>query len=273
MGQRTRIAGATNNSYTLVDDDAGKTIKVRVSFTDDAQNQETLTSLATAAVEPKANSPARGQPTITGTPRVGETLTAETADIEDDDGLSQAVFAYQWVRHDGGADADITGATGESYTLVDTDVGKTITVRVSFTDDANHQETLTSKPTAAVEAAAEEESPPAWSAELTVGRTGDFYGYWQAQGLGELAPHEFNLEGETYKVLTLMKWSDDWFIFALDQALPGGFTLQVGVTTLSSDDASANTSSSQAEYQWQGRTPDLTEGDTVQVSLTVSSGD
>ena len=71
-----------------------------------------------------------------------------------------------------------------------------------------------------------------------------------------------------------MRWTDQWFIFALDQALPGDFTLQVGGTTLSSDEASSvNTSSSQAEYQWQNQTPDLSEGDTVEVSLSVSSGD
>ena len=44
------ITGATNSTYTLVDEDAGKTIKVEVSFTDDAENAESLTSAATAAV-------------------------------------------------------------------------------------------------------------------------------------------------------------------------------------------------------------------------------
>ena len=44
------ISGATANMYTLVAADEGKTIKVTVSFTDDASNAETLTSAATAAV-------------------------------------------------------------------------------------------------------------------------------------------------------------------------------------------------------------------------------
>ena len=166
------------------------------------------------------------------------------------------------------------GATSDTYTPVAADKGKTIKVRVSFSDDGNHQESLTSEATAAVEAAAEEESLPTWSAELTVGRFSSYYGYWESEGLGELAPDEFNLEAKAYTVLTLMRWTDQWFIFALDQALPGDFTLQVGGTTLSSDEASSvNTSSSQAEYQWQNQTPDLSEGDTVEVSLTVSSGD
>ena len=40
----TNIAGATGSSYTLVGADEGKGIRVRVSFTDDAGNPETLTS-------------------------------------------------------------------------------------------------------------------------------------------------------------------------------------------------------------------------------------
>ena len=50
------------------------------------------------------------------------------------------------------ADANIQGATGSSYTLADRDKGKTIKVRVSFTDDANNEESLTSDPTGEVTA-------------------------------------------------------------------------------------------------------------------------
>ena len=44
------IAGATGSAYTLADADEGNTVKVRVSFTDDGGNEETLTSAATDAV-------------------------------------------------------------------------------------------------------------------------------------------------------------------------------------------------------------------------------
>ena len=104
---------------------------------------------------PPANSPATGAPAITGTARVGETLTADTSGIADADGLTGASFSYQWLA-DG---ADISGATGNTYTLVDADVGKAVKVRVSFTDDAGHPETLTSAATAAVAA-----NPPAVTA-------------------------------------------------------------------------------------------------------------
>ena len=42
--------GQTNSTYELVSADEGKTIRVRVSFTDDAGNTESLTSTATTAV-------------------------------------------------------------------------------------------------------------------------------------------------------------------------------------------------------------------------------
>ena len=41
---------ATASTYTLVAADQGTTVKVTVSFTDDANNPETLTSAATATV-------------------------------------------------------------------------------------------------------------------------------------------------------------------------------------------------------------------------------
>ena len=44
------IDGATGSTYMLVDSDAGETIKVRVTFTDDDGNEETLTSSATTEV-------------------------------------------------------------------------------------------------------------------------------------------------------------------------------------------------------------------------------
>ena len=151
------ISGATNATYTLVADDEGKAIKVRVSFTDDAgNNEETLTSAATEAVAaaPTPNSPATGAPTIIGTAQVRETLTAGTSNIADDDGLANVSFSYQWLADD----TEVQGATNADYTLADADEGQTIKVRVSFSDDAGNNETLTSAPTAAVAAPAQADS-------------------------------------------------------------------------------------------------------------------
>ena len=66
-GTDGRHCGENSSTYILVDADLGTTIKVKVSFTDDASNSETLTSAATAAVAAAANTLATGAPTITGT--------------------------------------------------------------------------------------------------------------------------------------------------------------------------------------------------------------
>ena len=265
-GADTDIAGETDSTYTLVLADLGKTIKVRVTFTDDADNEETLTSVATAEVTaapapltgtfhdlpdshdgstaftfrvlfsedvgisyvnmrddafslsegdvtgarrvdgrndlweitvepddnsdvgitlpanrscnttgaictredsprqltnsptatitgpaeaPPANTSAAGAPTISGTPQVEQTLTADTSSITDEDGLTNVSYSYQWIA--GGSDID--GATGSTYTLTSSEEGQTVQVRVTFTDDADNEETLTSEATAEVTAA------------------------------------------------------------------------------------------------------------------------
>ena len=178
MADDTNIQGATDRTYTLAEEEKGKTIKVRVSFTDDAGNQETLTSGETAAVAAKANTQATGLPTISGTAQVGETLTVNTGGIADEDGLENVSFSYQWIANDGSADTDIQGATGATYPLVETDVGKTIKVRVSFADDGDNEESLTSTATAGVAA-----TVPTRPLGLTVTRGGqirELNASWQA---------------------------------------------------------------------------------------------
>ena len=149
----TAIPGATGSTYTLVSADLGKTIKVKVSFTDDEGNEESLTSSPTASVADSSNNPATGSPTISGTMQVGQTLTASTSGIADDDGLTNVSYTYQWIANDGTSDSDIQDATLSTYTLVSDDVGKTIKVKVSFSDDAENEETLTSAATDSVVAA------------------------------------------------------------------------------------------------------------------------
>ena len=148
----TDIQNATGSTYILATADEGKTIKVRVSFTDDGGNQETRTSAVTVAVAAIPNSAATGAPTISGTAQVGQMLTASTSNISDSDGLANAIFTYQWIANDGTKDTDIQDATGSTYILAAADEGKTIKVRVSFTDDGGNQETRTSAVTVAVAA-------------------------------------------------------------------------------------------------------------------------
>ena len=153
----TNIAAATDSTYDLVAADAGKTIKVRVSFTDDGGYAESLTSTATDIVSfavqlQTSNSPATGAPVIAGTIQVGETLTADTSSISDADGLTNVSYQYQWIRNEGTSDTEIASATDSTYALADDDEGNTVKVRVSFTDDQDNDESLISPATASVSA-------------------------------------------------------------------------------------------------------------------------
>ena len=100
------ITGATSITYVPVAADTGKTIRVRVRFTDDLNYSEQRTSAATAAV----NAPATGEPTISGITQVGETLTADPSLIMDANGLTSPGYTYQWIRVDG-TDINIPRAT------------------------------------------------------------------------------------------------------------------------------------------------------------------
>ncbi|MGB5539518.1 MAG: DUF2341 domain-containing protein [Gammaproteobacteria bacterium] len=138
------IGGATGATYTLGDTDVGAQISVQVSYTDGQGTSEgPLTSAQTAAVTNMNDTPV-GVPTITGTVQEDQVLTADTSGISDADGLG--AFSYQWLR-DGVA---IGGATGNSYTLGDADVGAQISVQVSYTDLNGTSESVTSAQTAAV---------------------------------------------------------------------------------------------------------------------------
>ena len=138
------ISGATGSTYTLVQADVGSAITVTASYTDLQGTSESVTSLATIAVA-NVNDPVAGEVTISGTPTQYEVLTAITSGLSDLDGLG--LFNYQWMRD--GSDISLL-ATGSTYTLVQADVGKAISVKVSYTDLQGTAESKTSAATALV---------------------------------------------------------------------------------------------------------------------------
>ena len=96
------------------------------------------------------NSPATGTPTITGTPKVGETLTADVSNIQDANGLTNVSYTYQWIRLVGSVETEIIGATGVTYEITITDTDRQLKVRVNFTDDLGYDEELESARTAII---------------------------------------------------------------------------------------------------------------------------
>ena len=94
----------------------------------------------------QVNDRATGKPTIEGTARVSQMLTADIRGIADVDGPPGG-FAYQWQRFASNGitfEANI-GMNSSTYTLQPSDEGKRIKVEVRFTDnDGNSEGPLTS---------------------------------------------------------------------------------------------------------------------------------
>ncbi len=139
------IFGATDEYYILMPSEAEKKITVTASYTDGYGKNESVVSAATVPVDP-GEIKATGFVTINGTATQNKTLI-ENHTITDLNGLGSSTFLYQW-QADG---VDIKGATERTYQIKEAEVGKTITVSVSFVDDDGNDERLVSlTPTRAV---------------------------------------------------------------------------------------------------------------------------
>jgi len=139
----TDITGATYNTLTLGPSEVGKEITVSVSYTDGFGTLESVISAATLAVS-KVNSTPTGAVTITGTATEDQVLTAVSS-LTDEDGLG--TLSYQWKA--GGI--SISNATSSTLTLGPSEVGKEITVSVSYTDGFGTPESIISIPTQTIE--------------------------------------------------------------------------------------------------------------------------
>ena len=69
-------------------------------------------TVAAADLGEVGNNPAAGAPSISGTARVGQTLSAATSGITDANGLNDVAYSFQWIHGDGGS---IPGGAGPTY--------------------------------------------------------------------------------------------------------------------------------------------------------------
>ena len=125
------VANGTQKTYTLVVADAGHTMRVRVTATN-ADGSSSAQSAQTAAVAAATSSAApknTSLPTISGTPKVGGTLTAAPGSWSG----NPTSFAYQWQRCDAdvAACANIVGATATTFAVPLADVGYRLRVVVT----------------------------------------------------------------------------------------------------------------------------------------------
>ena len=148
--------GMTARSFAFADGTLGRGNLAQIGwFTTTSLGWSVGDTVALSLTAPAStNSAATGKPSISGTARVGQTLTAAKGTIADTDGLTKAeagdasfAYIYQWIRvdSDGSSNAaEISGATSSTYTLQAADQGKRVKVKVGFKDDAGNFETLTS---------------------------------------------------------------------------------------------------------------------------------
>ena len=224
-------------------------------------------------LKPADNSPATGAPTISGIVKVGETLTANTSGISDSDGLTKPSFSYQWVTSDGISDTDIPNATAATYTLLPDNFGKDIRVRVTFTDEACNEESLTSAATTTVRYPGEALD---WESQITPGQETHTVplrsGYSSIGSLGgTLSPDSFEVDGTTYKVHHLVRARESLQL-GMYRELPADFTLLVGDSVYRGSKSMVSPSSDGVGYWWASATPGWSGGEPVQVGLIIYAG-
>jgi hypothetical protein len=148
-GSCSQIGGSGSREYTVASNDVGNTLRVRVTAIN-ADGSTNAMSVPTAVItEAPSNAPQRtSNPSISGTPQQGQTLTASTGNWS---GAQPITFAFQWQRCDANGDGcvDIGGATGRTYVAQAADVGKTLRVRVTARNSGGSA-SATSVPSAAV---------------------------------------------------------------------------------------------------------------------------
>ena len=160
--------GANSSTYGVVNADVGSTIRVIVT----ASNGTSVaaTSAATGVVTGAPLNTAA--PTFTGTPAMGSTLTATQGTWDASPAVSS--YGYQWLRCDdlaGNGCGSIAGATNVTYVLVQADVGKAITVRVTASNGVNPAGTADSALDGPVSGPPANMLPPTISGTTAVGDT------------------------------------------------------------------------------------------------------
>jgi hypothetical protein len=137
----------TSRTYRLGNADLGRRLVVVVTARnrDGATNASANTgTIQRAAVAPRNTAP----PSISGTPREGDVLTASPGSWE---GTQPISFAYQWQRCDanGGNCGNTAGATARTYAATSADLGRSLRVVVAARNDGGTRG-ATSAPTSPV---------------------------------------------------------------------------------------------------------------------------
>ncbi len=131
----SNVSGAIASSYQLASSDAGHTLRVVVSASNEG-GSGSAASEASQAVAPEPPPPAPTNtvaPTVSGIAQVGDTLTASTGAWSG----GPTSFSYQWqdCSSSGKDCSNVSGAIASSYQLASSDVGHTVRVVVTASNE------------------------------------------------------------------------------------------------------------------------------------------
>jgi hypothetical protein len=142
----TAIAGATAKSYAVAAGDSDHTLRVVVNASN-SDGSASANSQPTAVVSSDSAPANTASPTISGTPKVGEQLTADPGSWTG----GVRTYTYAWQRCDsaGGSCSAVPDATAKAYGVRTVDVGNTLRVVVTATNLAGSTN-ATSSPSSTV---------------------------------------------------------------------------------------------------------------------------
>ena len=143
----TDITGASASTFTTTQDQVGKVVRVVATFTDNFGTQERVESDPTLRIT-NVNDLPTGKPFITGSATQGQSLTALSDNIADADGMPEtSAISYNWqFSVDGKTWFFILGATSDTFTTTQAQLGKQVRVVATYTDKFGTPETVTSDP-------------------------------------------------------------------------------------------------------------------------------
>ena len=143
LADDSEIAGATSLTYTLADADEGKVIQVEVSFTDDAGNEETLTSAATDAVATAEPSEPPDKPKGLDATATHDSVTLTWDDPQDESITGYVILRRVRVNNQGGDFSVLvanTSSAATTYTDNMVEASTTYTYRIKAINGAGTSE-------------------------------------------------------------------------------------------------------------------------------------
>ena len=173
------------DGVTIAKDFAQKDVSVSNGIIKEVRRNDTFTVIVVNFPKAPTTGPTTaltGTASITGTLKFGETLTASLTSTNNTGALS-----YQWKR-DG---ADIAGATNSTYKLVEEDIGKTITVKITSSVQTGE---ITASTAMTIEKADGPAAPAAFTLTFALNSDGATY----TATIPAITGGEYSFDGTTY---------------------------------------------------------------------------